>query len=80
MTCFRLTGAFLWTALFLAMAGCSVGPKYHPPVAPVPSVYKESPAQFQESNAWNVAQPSDSTAVASNNKQFTLACARDAER
>jgi NodT family efflux transporter outer membrane factor (OMF) lipoprotein len=48
-------------ALFLILAGCSVGPKYRPPVTPAPSVYKDSPAQFKEgeTDVWKVAQPSD---------------------
>src|ERR1700756_5327371 len=50
---------FLSAALFLALAGCSVGPKYRPPVASAPAGYKESPAQFKETDGWKVAQPSD---------------------
>jgi NodT family efflux transporter outer membrane factor (OMF) lipoprotein len=49
-------------ALFLALAGCTVGPKYHPPAAtntPVPPVYKESPTQFKETEGWTVARPND---------------------
>lgn len=52
--------AMAGTALFLA--GCTVGPKYHPPAATVqapPLSYKESPTQFPDSNAWKVAQPQD---------------------
>lgn len=54
----------LWAmagAAFL-LAGCMVGPKYHPPAATVqapPLTYKESPTQFPDSNAWKVAQPQD---------------------
>jgi NodT family efflux transporter outer membrane factor (OMF) lipoprotein len=44
------------------LAGCTVGPKYHPPSptpqAPPPS-YKESPTQFPEAGEWKVAQPQD---------------------
>jgi hypothetical protein len=46
----------------LLLAGCTVGPKYHPPAATVqapPLQYKESPAQFPDSTAWKVAQPQD---------------------
>jgi NodT family efflux transporter outer membrane factor (OMF) lipoprotein len=53
--------SFAATVLFLA-AGCTVGPKYHPPVAtqkPVPPVYKESPTQFKETEGWTVARPGD---------------------
>jgi len=55
MTCFR----FLSAALFLALVGCSIGPKYHPPVPPAAAAYKESPTQFKETDGWKVAQPSD---------------------
>lgn len=54
MTRFTLMGAFV-----LVLAGCSVGPRYHPPVVPAPEVYKESPTQFKESDGWKVGQPSD---------------------
>ena len=54
---------FLSTTLFvcLAMAGCAIGPKYHPPVTPPPSApnYKESPVNFQDDNGWKVASPQD---------------------
>ncbi len=49
-----------FTALLLA--GCSVGPKYHPPTATVqatPPAYKEVPAQNADSGDWKVAQPQD---------------------
>jgi NodT family efflux transporter outer membrane factor (OMF) lipoprotein len=46
-------------ALAIAMNGCSVGPKYHPPVTQAPPAYKESPTQFKESEGWKVAQPGD---------------------
>jgi NodT family efflux transporter outer membrane factor (OMF) lipoprotein len=54
----------IWVAASAAflLAGCVVGPKYHPPAATVqapPSEYKESPTQFPDSNAWKVAQPQD---------------------
>src|SRR6202051_2157373 len=56
---YRFKGAFFSAAFFFALAGCSVGPKYHPPAAPAPAVYKESPTQFKETDGWKVAQPSD---------------------
>jgi NodT family efflux transporter outer membrane factor (OMF) lipoprotein len=56
---YRFTATFFLVALFFALAGCSVGPKYHPPAAPAPAVYKESPTQFKESDGWKAAQPSD---------------------
>ena len=46
----------------LLLAGCTVGPKYHRPAAteqPPTSTYKESPAQFPDSDAWKVADPQD---------------------
>jgi len=49
-------------ALFtLLLAGCAVGPKYHPaaPAQPPAAVYKESPTQFKENEGWTVAQPAD---------------------
>jgi NodT family efflux transporter outer membrane factor (OMF) lipoprotein len=54
----------LWAmaGMVLFLAGCTVGPKYHPPAATVqapPLSYKESPTQFPDSNAWKVAQPQD---------------------
>ena len=46
-----------WLEVLLAVAllpvsGCTVGPKYHTPVAPVPSTYKEL-------KDWKPAQPND---------------------
>jgi NodT family efflux transporter outer membrane factor (OMF) lipoprotein len=46
-------------ALTLVIGGCTVGPKYHPPVAQAPPAYKESPSQFKEGEGWKVAQPGD---------------------
>jgi len=45
--------------LLMLLAGCTVGPKYHPPTAQPPAAYKESPAQFKESQGLAVAQPAD---------------------
>ncbi len=59
MKYFGLTSVFFSAALFLALAGCSVGPKYHPPVVQAPAAYKESPTQFKETEGWKVARPSD---------------------
>jgi NodT family efflux transporter outer membrane factor (OMF) lipoprotein len=55
----RLACVSFSAALFLALAGCSVGPKYHPPVVRAPQSYKESPTQFKEIDGWKVAQPGD---------------------
>jgi NodT family efflux transporter outer membrane factor (OMF) lipoprotein len=50
--CFAVTSCLL--------AGCTVGPKYHPPSRQVPAaVYKESPTRFKETEGWTVAQPAD---------------------
>jgi NodT family efflux transporter outer membrane factor (OMF) lipoprotein len=48
-------------ALCAALAGCTPGPKYHQPSAPVATApsYKESPANFQDADGWKVAQPQD---------------------
>jgi NodT family efflux transporter outer membrane factor (OMF) lipoprotein len=48
-------------ALCAGVAGCNVGPKYTPPAMTAPPVYKESPAQFKETDTWTVAQPQDAT-------------------
>ena len=51
-----------YVALLCALlAGCNVGPKYHPPAFTAPPAFKESPAQFKEADGWNVAQPQDAT-------------------
>jgi NodT family efflux transporter outer membrane factor (OMF) lipoprotein len=60
---FRLSLA-AWCALPIAvlcamLAGCNVGPKYVPPAMTAPPAFKESPAQFKESEGWTVAQPQD---------------------
>jgi len=41
------------------LAGCNVGPKYHPPTETAPAAFKESPTQFKEAEGWTVAQPQD---------------------
>jgi NodT family efflux transporter outer membrane factor (OMF) lipoprotein len=44
--------------LMLALCSCTVGPKYQPPAPPPPApAYKESPANFKETEGWKVAQP-----------------------
>jgi len=44
-----------------SMAGCVVGPKYHAPTAPAPAApnYKESTANFQNTEGWKVASPQE---------------------
>jgi NodT family efflux transporter outer membrane factor (OMF) lipoprotein len=47
--------------LLSAMAGCTVGPKYHAPAPPQITApnYKESTVNFQDADGWKVASPSD---------------------
>ena len=45
--------------VLFAFSGCTVGPKYHPPVTQTPPAYKESPEQFKETEGWTVAKPQD---------------------
>ncbi len=45
--------------LCCGLAGCGVGPKYHPPVTQAPPAFKESPARFKDAGPWTVAQPQD---------------------
>ncbi len=48
------------TVCFLALTGCMVGPKYHAPAAQTPPAYKElTPADYQNTDGWKVAQPKD---------------------
>ncbi len=50
-----------WIALVtsaLLISGCTVGPKYATPTAPVPSAFKEAPPDsFKETKDWKIAQP-----------------------
>ncbi len=45
--------------LCAGLAGCNVGPRYHPPAETAPAAFKESPTQFKETDGWKVAQPQD---------------------
>src|SRR3984957_18473710 len=57
-----LTGivALLLVLLFVALEGCTVGPKYIKPTAPTTAAYKEEPpAAFKESDQWQPAKPGD---------------------
>ena len=45
--------------LCAVLAGCNVGPKYLPPTMTAPAAFKESPAQFKETDGWTDAQPQD---------------------
>ena len=47
--------------LAIILSGCTVGPHYHRPDATVPESYKElTPADYQNTDGWKVAQPKDS--------------------
>ncbi|MFZ0936583.1 MAG: efflux transporter outer membrane subunit [Bryobacteraceae bacterium] len=44
----------------LALAGCTPGPNYRQPSAPVPPAFKEQPPpNFKEAQGWKQAQPND---------------------
>lgn len=51
----------LCLALGLTTIGCMVGPKYHAPTPPTPAAqnYKESTANFQDTQGWKVASPQE---------------------
>jgi NodT family efflux transporter outer membrane factor (OMF) lipoprotein len=58
-----LNMAVMASAAAVLLAGCMVGPKYHPPAATVqapPPQYKEMPAASAEPNEWKAADPKDS--------------------
>ncbi len=44
-----------------ALPACLLGPKYHPPKGPTPTApnYKESTANFQDTEGWKVASPQE---------------------
>jgi outer membrane protein TolC len=59
-----LTGivALLLVLLFVALEGCTVGPKYIKPTAPTTAAYKEEPpVGFKEADQWQPAKPEDQT-------------------
>lgn len=42
------------------LTGCTVGPKYHPPVTQAPAAYKEAPPPSSaDAGLWQLAQPQD---------------------
>jgi NodT family efflux transporter outer membrane factor (OMF) lipoprotein len=46
--------------LAILLAGCTVGPKYQTPTAPLTDTFKEAtPADYQTAGTWRPAQPSD---------------------
>lgn len=64
ITAFSITGArqILACALSgaLLLSGCTVGPKYHRPDVTAPEAFKElTPADYQNTDGWKVAQPRD---------------------
>jgi NodT family efflux transporter outer membrane factor (OMF) lipoprotein len=54
-------GPALCALALCALTGCLPGPKYQRPSAPVATApgYKESPANFQDTDGWKVAKPHD---------------------
>ncbi len=44
-----------------ALAGCTVGPKYHAPVTQAPTAYKETPTAANIAGPWHVARPQDAS-------------------
>ena len=55
-----MSGLRLWLVISGAIltAGCTVGPKYHRPSAPVTPAYKEPPPDsFKDSDQWKTAKP-----------------------
>ena len=50
----------LLTSAILLPAGCMVGPKFVPPVAPASPAFREQPPEsFRKSQEWQTAQPGD---------------------
>src|ERR1700719_733239 len=69
-----LTGivALLLVLLFVALEGCTVGPKYIKPTTPTTATYKEeAPASFKEADQWQSAHPGDQT---SHGKWWEIFC------
>jgi NodT family efflux transporter outer membrane factor (OMF) lipoprotein len=55
--------ALLLVLLFVALEGCTVGPKYVKPTVPATPNYKEeAPTSFKESDQWHPAHPGDQAA------------------
>src|SRR6202142_1806853 len=60
MISFHLRPAMCLAVASFLLAGCMVGPKYHTPSVDTPAAYKElTPADFQNTDGWKVAQPKD---------------------
>ena len=59
---FKSRFLLLAAALTCVLAGCTVGPKYHPPTTQAPSIYKESPTNVPpKAPVPSAATPSDPT-------------------
>jgi NodT family efflux transporter outer membrane factor (OMF) lipoprotein len=62
MTTFHLRATICIAMTPCLLAGCVVGPKYHPASIDTPGAYKElTPSDFQNTEGWKVAQPKDDT-------------------
>jgi NodT family efflux transporter outer membrane factor (OMF) lipoprotein len=62
MTTFHLRATICIAMTPCLLAGCVVGPKYHPASIDTPAAYKElTPSDFQNTEGWKVAQPKDDT-------------------
>ena len=57
----KMSSTMAAALICLSLAGCTPGPKYHKPSAPVAAApnYKESPVNFQDAEGWKVASPQD---------------------
>ena len=56
----RRFSSLVLAALSLTLAGCTVGPRYKRPSAPMPPDFKEAiPPEFKEANLWKPGQPRD---------------------
>jgi NodT family efflux transporter outer membrane factor (OMF) lipoprotein len=54
------TAAIYLIGASCVLEGCMVGPRYHTPTADTPATYKElTPADYQTTDGWKVAQPKD---------------------
>jgi len=55
------TALLAFVSSLVVIQGCTLGPKYHAPTSPQPAAknYKESTVNFQDTEGWKVAQPSE---------------------
>ena len=62
MTTFQLRATVCLAVTLCLLAGCVVGPKYHPTPVETPAAYKElTPTDLQNTDGWKTAQPQDDT-------------------